>query len=784
MMWLPFLTTIDFLWGLLMRSKTISLFILFTLFLNASCSEFLSGKKKEDDVIEVQGTELDCLESAAETLRKFERQTTPLESLDQALGCFQTSLSYFKSKTKGSVQDPDNYTIENLRTFFGKFLGDQNRVSAKLGNEMMRLKAAVFGGDSESMSKVELQRLIDFFALVRRELVLLKPFWTTIIVTPQNKKITMTEINEAHRAFMNSIQKLVSSTQLSRADYELENFKDLISEIERFTKEDEQKSQVNALNVTQWVPLFESLKNALFGSRIEMNSMSKWREAFRMVGELHRAYLIYYYELQPYSFYSREGMKSVDQLLVLFIKLLDSSWILNSSGISFEVTETLFNSLKKLNMLPAEISGKGLDETYRSIVARVLERESRFPKESVTALEKRHLTFLKVEYEIWKTSLSFVEEFPENFEAKTVDQKLKEFKPKFSHQFAVPNQQTLVEAWEDWKHHLSQDIPLLYVNSGEIVISPYVRDMKRWPWYNLARQNIMRTLSRTLLLGYGVKRTTRLSDTGINEQSLLDWYIDNTLLGVEIKAFDPRAPNSGKRSFFEANHFVYSGNGDEWADRQEVYEFVNIIFSSGLAGLTSIQDQLKKAGCSTTVFDIFGQPWFNEDCFKKTLRSQFHIMFKNLPGFVYYIRSLNDAQWDSFYNDLVSFSRNDPKEAGRIETADLRTLVVILHYIESMYIKIDSDRDDRLSKEELILGSKRFLNFFKKQFNLTATPGGLWDRTYNFLVPQGFACLVLTGEMPTPSSCTKVFLQDAWSDRYSDRQRIIKTLNQLQSTLK
>ncbi|MFN9068061.1 MAG: hypothetical protein ACK5V3_12590, partial [Bdellovibrionales bacterium] len=559
--------------------------------------------------------------------------------------------------------------------------------------------------------------------LFRREIISLKPHWKTLLVSEQNRKINLAEINEAHAAFMKSIQRLLAVTQLSRADYELNNFKNLVAEVERFTLEDQGETPISGLNFTKYVPLFESLKNLLFGPRLEMNSMSKWREAFRMAGELHRAYMIYHYELQPYDFYSRQGMKSVDQLLVVLIKLLDSSWALNSSGISFEVTAELFNALKQLDMLPSHITGKGFDETYRAIIARVFERESRFPKESVTALEKRHLTFLKVEYEIWKTSLSFVEEFPDYFEAKTVDQKLKDYKPKFSHHFPVPNQQTLIDAWDDWKFHLSQEIPLLYINTGEIVISPYVREMKRWPWYTLARQNIMRTLSRSLLLGYGVKRTTKLKDTGINEQSLLDWYMDNTTLGVEIKAFDPRSPNSGTRSFFEANHFVYSGNGDEIADRQEVYEFVNIIFSSGLAGLSSIQDKLKQAGCATPVIDIFGQPWFNENCFKNTLRSQFHVLFKNLPGFVYYVRALNDAQWDSFYQDLISFSRNDPKETGRIETADLRTLVVILHYIESMYIKIDKDRDDRLSKEELILGSKRFVNFFKKQFNLSATPG-------------------------------------------------------------
>jgi hypothetical protein len=247
-----------------MRSKILALLIFSTFLFNISCSDFLSGKKKEEDVIELQGTDLDCLESAAETLRKFDRQTSKIEALDEALGCFQSSLSYFKSKTKGSVQNPDNYTIENLRTFFGKFLGDQNRVSVQLGNEMMRMKSAVFGGDPESMSKLELQKLIDFFALFRRELLSLKPHWKTIMVTEQNQKIGLLQINEAHAAFMNSLQRLLASTQLSRADYELNNFKNLVVEIEKFTLDDPSEVSASGLSFAKWVPLFESLKNVLF----------------------------------------------------------------------------------------------------------------------------------------------------------------------------------------------------------------------------------------------------------------------------------------------------------------------------------------------------------------------------------------------------------------------------------------------------------------------------------------------------------------------------------------
>lgn len=770
-----------------MRSKVILILVISVFFFNLSCSDFLSGQKKEQEVIEIQGTELDCLDPATEVLRKFDREKTEPQKLVETLQCFQKSLAYFKAKTKGSVQNPDNYTIDNLRSFFSKFLGDSNSVSEKMASELMRLKAALFGGEIYAMSKVELQKLIDFMGLLQNEIGILKPHWKTLMVAKQNQPVSLADISAAHQTLMSTVRRLIESTQLSKADYELDNFIELMQEIERFTESEAKKPASNktdaGLQIVQWMPLFEALKLGLFGPRVEMNSLSKWREAFRMVGELHRGYMLYFYQFEPHSFYSREALRTGDEMLALLIKLLDSSWIIGTTGISFEITEKLFQALYKQNMLPEGVTAKGIDETYRGLVARVFEREARFPKETVTALEKRHLTFIKVEYEIWRSAQDFVDTFPDTFVAKTVDEKLKGYSPRTFSRFSVPNPQTILDAWGDWKHHLSQEIPLLYMNSGEILISPFVRDMRNWPWYSLARQNIMRSLSRTLLLGYGVKKTVRLADTGINEQSFLDWYNDNTTLGVEIKAFDPRTPNSGTRSFFESNHFVYSGDGDEVADRQEVYEFVNIIFSSGLAGLKTIQEDMIKSKCGTSNLDIFGNPWLDEKCFKNILRQKFHIFFKNLPGLVHYVRAFTPEQWDQFYDDLLDFSRNDPKEKGRIETSDLRTLVVILHYIESMYIRFDTDRDDRLSKAELIEGSKRFIPFFKKQFALESSPGGIRDGVYRSLVSQGFACMVLTGAMPSISGCSKVFLLDAWDDRFSDRRRILRTLNQLKSKL-
>lgn len=761
----------------ILKPALISPFLLF----NLSCSEFLTGKRKTETVIELEGSTFDCFDTAAEVLQKFDRVKTSPEDIQQSLSCIQEGLTYFKAKTKGTLQDPDNYTSDHLRSFFGKFLGDNSRVSQQMAAEMMQLKAALFSGSNVSMSKSELQSLIDLIQVIKDEIQAFRPHWKVLLVVDEKAKVSLEQIKVTQLALANSFDKILQKTELHKTDYSLENFKNLVFEIEKFTKIGKSNSQ--NLEMHKWFPVLESIKGVLFGENVDVNSRAKWKDAIFMASELFRFFMIYTYQLDQHSLISKPGLRAGDEAAVLVLNLLDSSWLMKSGGIPFRLTQKLFESLSQQDLIPGDISVQSIDQTYRNLVIKVFERESPNPIETVTGFEKKHLAFLKTEYEVWKNTQNFVDTFPEVFQYPMLDERLKNYKFAPTSKFVDVNLTTVQNSWEDWIFHLSQTYPMLYLPTGELILSNQVKKIPNWPWYSLARLNLKKTLARSLMLGYGVKRTTNLKNEGLTENSMIDWYDDYRLLGIEIKAFDPRGGNSGKRSFFEANQFVMAADGNDLMDRQESFEFVNIIFSSGLSGLKEIQKKLQSSRCELSQRDVFDNPWMNEACFKSTLRAHFSDFFKNLPGLKHYVRGLNDTEWNEFYEQLLLFARTAAENEGKIETSDIRTSVVIIHYIESMYLRFDANMDNRLSKEELILASKRFVPFFKKQFGLEAPVGGLRDRFYQYLVSQGFACMVLTGKMPTFTGCSKVFLQDAWEDRYSDRLRILKTLNQFKAQI-
>jgi hypothetical protein len=221
---------------------------------------------------------------------------------------------------------------------------------------------------------------------------------------------------------------------------------------------------------------------------------------------------------------------------------------------------------------------------------------------------------------------------------------------------------------------------------------------------------------------------------------LIRWYDDFNNIGLDLKAFDPRSTStiSGGRSFLEANFFTFSGDGDKEMKYQETLEFVSVLFSSGLLSSAQVTEMAKAQKCGSEKIDLFGHPFFEENCFKQKLRSEFKNLLANLPGMVSYVDSLSDEQWNEFYGYLREASQTPNQEWGFVETANIRTMVTIIHYVEGVMLGFDQDTNGGLSLSEIYAASPRFIPFFKEKK----------PNVPEFALKEGFAYLLYNGEMP------------------------------------
>jgi hypothetical protein len=174
---------------------------------------------------------------------------------------------------------------------------------------------------------------------------------------------------------------------------------------------------------------------------------------------------------------------------------------------------------------------------------------------------------------------------------------------------------------------------------------------------------------------------------------------------------------------------------------------VSLLVSGGLVSAESLRASLSP--CAIAEKDVFGFPWLTESCFKDRLRRSLAASFGNLPGLVKEVQNMSAAQWDEFYENLMSASRTSPANGGRVETADIRTAVMILHYTESLMVVYDRDGNGVLDVDEVRLAAPRF-----RQFISTASPEAVqklshvWPSAGNAVVDDFFLYLVFRGHKP------------------------------------
>jgi hypothetical protein len=170
----------------------------------------------------------------------------------------------------------------------------------------------------------------------------------------------------------------------------------------------------------------------------------------------------------------------------------------------------------------------------------------------------------------------------------------------------------------------------------------------------------------------------------------------------------------------------------------EMFEFISLLFAGGMGNVETLQLSMENEHCAINQVDIFDLKILDESCFKTQFRAKFSGVFSNLPGLAKHIAKLDDAGYDQFYSDFILAARFSDPKLGLIESADMRTGVRILHYVESLFTSYDADRNERLSVQEVQKAAPRFFTFISQV-------SGIKKPT---LVNEAFTALVFLGKRP------------------------------------
>lgn len=710
---------------------------------NVGCSEYLKGEKHKPEVIEFSDARFKCLQDLPTQMKAFSIGEISQADIEGGFDCMSEALTYFNKKTFGSVEG--GYTVEEIRRFFGKYFLKQNNVTPEFANDLMKIKRALVGGTVEQLKKEEIARLIEILSVVKKEAILLTPHIKILLNQTHQQKAEWEQISMATEQLRRSTKKVLETTQIAKSDYSFEDAKKVLAGFAKFIKGEETFAPYEQYG--EWVPVVEAVKNILLGRRANFTGLNQWMDALDSFVDVYELLLKYHYNLSDFEFNDAQKLRQISQFLNKGMKVITDSHQMRSLGyIPVQDLDILIDQV--LPRMPLNIKPASAKKVYRAILIKMLDPQRKSDTRGFIGLERKHLATLQREYNVWRLIQSFVDNlpYPESTRALSQEQLVSAYHS-FETNFVIEKgltedpfeQQALKWGWEDYGALLQSKIPVVYNSQGQMFIS--LSTVKTGQtWKSLSKANLMRGLSRILMIGYGSNTEKAMTQAGMSKEGLSSWYDDFREFFLDIGAFDPRSGNSGGRSFQEANFFTFSGNGDETMDQAETYEFVSTLFAAGLSTSEALQTGLTQI-CATNSKDLFGKSFLKQDCFQKEFKTRFEVYFSNMPGMTAYIKSLNEKQWSEFFAYLLATSATADQKAGLIDTANVRTMTTILHYVENLMTNYDADQNQTFSLDEVYAAAPRFMSFLK-----TVKPG-----TADAFLTEGFAYLVFKGAIPGPA---------------------------------
>ena len=726
-------------------------FIAICAFQLSACSDFLKGKPKKQDSIEIQADEITCFKTISGQFKKIISSEANETEIESTFDCLNQTLNHFQNKVEGK-QNPDSFTTDELFTIFDKFYKNA-QLSKEATQDILILKKALLGGSDAVVTKMELGKLKDMLILVKSEVKKLNPYLSIYKFETTQQKYTTQQIDTAFEQLGVSLKTLLQASKLGKSEYEFEDFKKLLSQLNFLEK-----------NQKDLVDLAEKAKNLFVG----VDPLKNEKEYELAIDNFVEAMKLYSYVIHKqvvFEISNKDQLDRVYNVAERLLRLVETSVQFQKTGrIKIEHLDLIVEEILKKGkeILPFEVRPETFKTFYKTLIIRVFSDNKALTISSFDEIRAEHINAIKKEMVLFRLYQNFISSVPLSAEqprAKIADVQSRiklynvasENKELLS-KFDSNDRKFIVDGFDVLKSEFLSARPIVYRFKKMVVtLNQEIWDQS---WEDLTRAHYGKMLARELLRGWGDGQT-------ISEKGFVNWYSDFKDFAVEIKLFDKRSDSvkTGKETFLQANLFTFDGNGDAQLSPSEAMQYVNMLVSGGSQIFNEFKAGLQKAGCNLTELDAFDTPWNDEKCFYNEFKKNYRYYFSNLSYFVVHLDSYkSDDEFKIYYDLLMTVARRDSKTVGKIESADLRTFVMTLMYIESLYAVYDTNKNLFFSPAEIRAAYPRFTSFVTDYAQKNAKQElDEWDTIINpcrikyplkDFIKEAFIFMVYNGRLP------------------------------------
>lgn len=661
--------------------------------------------------------EMKCLNHFKTRLQDYFKGLGDEAEIDRLTQCLNLSLDNFVKYTRG--EHKDRFTAQEVRNFLQHYILEEFEMTDGLVRELMLLKKVFIGGkDTDfTLSDIETGKNLikDIATLLKKLHPHLPLLFDKLIENPDSRSL-----NLATAAYIDVANSLGDIIQNKNAQYSFADLNRLISEFEIVFPDIEVFKTMK-----KDLPQVVRMKNKLvtpFKQNYDVTA-EQWKTVLNDGAEWMAIYLKFKHLTKHNEDLTRGKAR------VRLVEIFDDAVVLTDRVINRHDGTLSFAAIEDFldefgydgTFFGAKLSTKTVKDALKPIVKRVLSGADTSENGRLAmGLKRSHLNKLQMIFHEWSELMNVTEALfakqsgSEGFAPAlqytndallSVD--LNDFikdsvNPRLTGKMAAEVASLIVK----YPSFVVGESNQFLFSNDVMTRGKSFHDMTRWTW--------LRPIFKYLMMGYmSPERAKRANPEKIDREGLtlseFKIFIHDLWPAlVDLKRVGTRFNNpedDSKKRFLEGSLFMFASDGDARASVDEGLQLILYMISADKIG--DLAHRSAAQSCKTGERDEFSKFKVEPKCYEKVMydfdskTAPLKDLWAAFPRWVKYYSRLNAEQRKEYKTLLRQICRRAEKPKNEwMGSDDTDALVMLMHYVETLFARYDTDFSETLNPKE------------------------------------------------------------------------------------
>jgi hypothetical protein len=312
--------------------------------LGASCGIKIGEKPSANQTISIGGGTTQCLDGSIDKISQYLHGQSSAAEISALFDCATNALQLFENETTGTV--PGQYSAAELQKFLERYFLNNFRMSDTLMAEIMQLKATLIGGDTQTLSRADLERAQALMQELKTLSVSMIPYIPRLNPT-DIAGLSQFDLDGAIAGLKAGATSLNQIIQANATPYTFDHLNTLLEQMELFTDSTQDRQALETFQ--NYLPFIQQLKKIVISSGAESDTaqMDKadWQTLLSVGTDIYSVYLRYIYILKnDDSFIHGQGLEDLLSVANSVKPLIDQMIERNGGQISYANLDELLQS--------------------------------------------------------------------------------------------------------------------------------------------------------------------------------------------------------------------------------------------------------------------------------------------------------------------------------------------------------------------------------------------------------------------------------------------------------